>query len=133
MKGKTKSKSGATAAAAAASSDSPLQNHDWFLAELVRLAELGFHAGITLTVGGATITGRLVEGKTYFEKTAAVATAGLQAPELATIRTAIFDMISSYTKMYDDKMYDDATEARSSDSTQFIHLKDARVITVPHA
>lgn len=47
-----------------------VESVDWVLAELVQLAnqsEAGFEVDITLTVSGSIISGKLVEGKEYFE------------------------------------------------------------------
>jgi hypothetical protein len=40
---------------------------DWFLATLIRNAELGLEAGVTLQVGGSLVTGRIISGRKYFE------------------------------------------------------------------
>src|SRR5580704_6528111 len=49
----------------------PTHIHDWFLASLISWANtFELEQGITLSVGGATVSGQLISGRRYFEELA---------------------------------------------------------------
>ena len=94
---------------------------DYFLQELVNLANDGVELGVTLTVGGFLLSGTIVGGKRYFDDHLGGAgfTDGLDEES----REFFLAFFRSFGKIYDPPQ--DGTEGQRNPPV-FIHLKDAR-------
>jgi len=97
---------------------------DWFLQDIILLAEIGLELGVTLTVAGGVISGTLIRGEKYFaEMSEAVRNAtssNLQDGTLEDVATRW----ASYTEMYHRPK--DADEDWLPPSATFVHLRNAR-------
>jgi hypothetical protein len=103
-----------------------LQDKDWFLADLIRVfAQSGVEFPLTLSVGGAMISGRLVSGKRYFEGVAEVMSSGRTNNE--EVRKLLVRMLEQNVRIYERP--EDAPEGWVPPEPGFIHLMDARVFT----
>lgn len=101
----------------------PTHVQDWFLADLVELAEMGIEQHITLTVGGAHINGNLIGGRRYFELLVEAMEEGHNLGEK--------DVLDAITNMYraNQDVYAKPGEERPPMGTKpptYIHLRDAR-------
>ncbi|MDB0529750.1 hypothetical protein LBW56_24070 [Ralstonia solanacearum] len=91
---------------------------DWYLRNLVDLANRGgLECGITLTVGGTTITGTLVGGKKYFEQFGKLASEGWPGNEEDREHTRI--EFSKPARLY---------ESEDQSAPSFIHLVNAKIV-----
>jgi hypothetical protein len=94
---------------------------DWFLAELVELAELGFSPPLTLTVGGSYISGKLISAQDYFE-------------EISKIFKPKEGDSNSNLKSLHERFIEHAKASERKDEyignvRRYIHLKDAKCHT----
>lgn len=110
--------------------------HDWFLASLINLANrFGIQMGVTISVGGALISGELVSGKRYFEEVARAIRDNFPA-DLAELGSGLSAAIKEHGEVY--QLYTPPVEANDAedgkaDSTSgeepspvsFIHLRNA--------
>lgn len=98
---------------------------DWFLVNLVEMAERGIEQHIVLDIGGSHLSGLLIGGWRYFDKLAAAA----RPAEQDGPRTLGHDIANLYETMRDD--YSDPDEDRDypplgDRDISYIHLSDAR-------
>ena len=96
---------------------------DWFLQQLVSLANRGTGVQVTLVVGGSMVSGTLIGGKQYFEgvgKTLASATVNDAGGFSGDLQKQI---ASSYAGL-GEQAY---AEERPAMSLGFVHLRDASV------
>ncbi|WP_205478567.1 gas vesicle accessory protein GvpU [Sphingomonas arenae] len=100
-------------------------SEDWFLQTLVEYANAGLELGLTLMVGGTTVSGILINGKKYFEKLSAVVRE-VDGGNNEVMQT-IADSFSDLGRIYDRP--DDAAEDWILPPASFIHLKSAYVFT----
>ncbi len=101
-----------------------LRTSDFFLAQMVGLAnDCDIELGITLTIGGAIISGQLMSGKRYFEEQAALMSGSGTVTEVSS---AIAEVIRNWTALYDKPK--DAPDDYTPPSPTFIHLRDALFI-----
>lgn len=104
-----------------------IPQRDWFLDTLVDLANrLGSGMGVTLNIKGTVIHGNLISGKLYFEELAKqVEPNPPDDPNQVIIADAFRGLIS---KMGED-VYSFDKEDEDRPPPNFIHLKDARILT----
>jgi hypothetical protein len=99
---------------------------DWFLAELVRLANLtDSRFPVTLTISGGIVSGLLISGREYFSHFADdFAKFGGDDPgHVASLR----EYISSYGSVYESDKEDETTDdTERLRAPQFVHLASAR-------
>ena len=96
---------------------------DWLLQHFLSLAVMGLEIGLTVSVGGATISGKLINGKTYL---------GLLADEVGVnagsasddLMKVIADSIKQYEVLYEKP---EGEVSVFDHPKTFIHLKDARI------
>src|SRR5688572_33455126 len=93
-----------------------MATQDWFLESLVNIAnETEVGVGVTLMVGGTVVTGTLASGKQYFEGLAGVKFQGNQ--EICdALKQAFADVVQALEPVRDV-------------TPQYVHLRDARVVT----
>jgi hypothetical protein len=95
---------------------------DWFLAHLVGWAnKYNIEQGITLTVGGATISGKLISGRKYFEEIAAATAAGSSNSE--EVKLSIAESHKLWSAIYDKP--EGAPDDYEPPPPGYIHLRDA--------
>lgn len=95
------------------------QMKDHFLAEIVNSANtVGLRLPITLNVSGVMVSGNLISGKQYFEKSSDLCAKASSGDEKFT--TDLRSFISSFGKVYD------AAPPTTLDELVFIHLDDAQ-------
>ena len=115
---------GAAAAADVHEYDVPYHVQDWFLQELIELADLGLQQWITLDIGGSHINGRLISGRQYFEQLA-------ESTKAATfngggaLQETLVNLYNGHAKIYlaDD---DEGRPAFGEAKPSYIHLREAR-------
>jgi hypothetical protein len=96
----------------------PMPSLDWHLQTLVDMANRhGVEMGVTLTIGGSTVTGTLVGGKKYFEKFGEMVASGWPGTDEDRER-----MRATFAEPA--KLYEDGNMERPS----FIHLRDAQIV-----
>lgn len=99
---------------------------DWFLETIVRVyAGNGITLGVTLTVGGACITGTLISGKRYFTELSAMLRAVSKSD--GDIAEVISDTVKTYTGLYDKP--EDAPDDWDERPVGYIHLMGARYVS----
>ena len=98
---------------------------DWFLIDLIEWVNgTSLSFGITLTVGGSTITGELISGKAFFDNFAEKFSEGMAkagADDEVVGKTKKF--YSSFGDIYGPKK---GEENKDAPDPVFVHLKDAR-------
>lgn len=95
----------------------PLAPNDWFLEQLVEIANVGFGFGVTLQVGGLLVSGTLASGAAYFDGVAADTLPALDGDAAETFKK----MFASFR----DMVSEDAPKG-SPKTFRFIHLRDAK-------
>ena len=106
---------------------------DFLLAEIVRLANwFDVEHGITLSIGGASLSGMLISGRRYFESQAASAAAGAvrggDDAEIAnSYRTMMIDFYTTWAGLYDRP--ETLPEGTPPPAPSYIHLRNARWFT----
>jgi hypothetical protein len=99
-------------------------DNDWFLDLIVNLAEAGIGADITLTIGGASISGVIVGNKYYFDEQAkAVERATFDGDAPKEYAEAVKSVMSSGAKAYENF---DISSLDLTATPRFIHLRNAR-------
>lgn len=93
---------------------------DYFLQELVNLANHDIEIGVTLTVGGFLLSGTIVGGKRYFDEH--LAGSGFSDEVQENVRENMRKFFRSFGQIYDP--LPEGEEARRPPT--FIHLRDAR-------
>ena len=100
---------------------------DWFLAWLISLANsYGLEQGITLSVGGASVTGLLISGRDYFTEIGAVIAQGNFHGAAETLRPVLAQAYSQWSGVY-PKI--DTGQPEAIEQSTYIHLRRARIIT----
>ncbi len=93
---------------------------DWFLQKLVSMAnDSGLEFGVTLTVGSGMVTGTLISAEKYFAAFGELFAGGMPGDGS--------EVEASFRKLGERGQEDDQEAARLP--PQFIHLKDAKIIT----
>lgn len=101
---------------------------DWFLQDLVNLAnKTDTSIGITLTVGGALVSGKLASGKEYFEEFGKRFARGFRNSSPEDI-ASIEESYARYGEIYRDTTESDKPAAIPS----YIHLKDVHIYFGPN-
>ncbi len=104
---------------------SPGTQPDWFLQQLVRLAQVGdLDIGITLQVGGLLVSGFIVSGKKYFEGFAESFARPIAGQH--EITQSFTDALSQHGAIYDKRVGDEVL------LPSYIHLKNARFYNSTH-
>lgn len=99
---------------------------DWFLQSVISLANSGAEIGITLTVGGAVISGMLIAGRTYFKELADMIRGVADEEEEANpMLEAIAESWDKLSEIYDKP--EGATAEWDPGPFGYIHLRNARV------
>lgn len=92
---------------------------DYFLQTLADIVNrTGMELGVTLTVGGALISGTMISGKTYYDSLRSLLSENIDNEDVVSFFKTIIDIPSS--------SYDYDSEDKRPINTVFIHLKDAR-------
>jgi hypothetical protein len=100
---------------------------DWFLAWLISLANgYGLEQGITLSVGGASVTGLLISGRDYFTEIGSVIEQGNFHGAAETLRPVLALAYSQWSQVY-PKI--DTGHAEPIERSTYIHLRRARIVT----
>jgi hypothetical protein len=95
---------------------------DWFLESTIRnLVNQGIEISITLTVGGAYVTGLLTSGKRYFEELGATVAAASKAPD--DTAAVLGEAWKGYTAIYEKPA--DAPDDWQPPPVGFVHLRNA--------
>lgn len=94
------------------------EEKDWFLSELIGLANKGLEIPITLTIGGALVSGRLISGERYFREFGKSLTSGIAEESLAE---SLNLMMEGFAKEYESTEHDYANRPM-----RFIHLCEAK-------
>ncbi|OOE37463.1 hypothetical protein BZG04_03360 [Salinivibrio kushneri] len=90
-------------------------NKDWFLQEMINLANVGAELDITINVGGVLASGTLIGGQKYFEMLAeSINFSNEGNPDNETVKK----FFSGFGDMYQ--------EAPPVDSIGYIHMKDIK-------
>ena len=103
-----------------------LPHSDWYLAQLIGLVNRGCQFPITVASGGLLISGLLISGKTYFERSSDIMKQSFtgEAGEVMATWTA------EWTAIYDQDEKEekiDTAEAVFKNPPGFIHLDNARI------
>lgn len=91
---------------------------DWLLRMFVNLANTGAEIGITVTVGGAMISGQLSSGKRYFNDLADGMEKGLRAAGVDDVGAIPASLKEAAERLYPSD-YDGS-------GTAYIHIREAR-------
>lgn len=94
-------------------SDAPVE--DWFLQTLVELSSKKVGFGITLNVGGALVTGKIISAPDYFEATGQLLAEDIDDSEVAETFSNMFMPFA-----------EDSRKSLLKYDPAFIHLKDAK-------
>lgn len=94
------------------------EEKDWFLSEMVELANAGIEAPVTLTIGGSVLSGKLISGEQYFRNYGSTFTSTIKDLDL---RKNLTEKFESYAVEYAND-----TAEKSERPLRFIHLKDAK-------
>ncbi|WP_412498242.1 gas vesicle accessory protein GvpU [Vibrio furnissii] len=94
-------------------------DRDWFIQNLVYLANRRIGLGVTLTLGGQIVTGQLISGQRYFELLKEQFSNLSDVDEINELMSFFFD---NQMKVYDNP------ESIGSEKTSYIHLENAKVI-----
>lgn len=95
---------------------------DWFLSEMVEMAELGFTPHLVLTLSGAHVSGKLISAKQYFDSVArAFEQANIGNSETINTLVARFREHAAMTSRMETE---DLGQTR-----RYIHLENARFHT----
>lgn len=98
---------------------------DWFLESTIRnLVNQGIEISITLTVGGAYVTGLLTSGKRYFEELGQTLANASRAPD--DTAAVLGEAWKGYTALYERPA--DAPDDWQPPPVAFVHLRNARYI-----
>jgi hypothetical protein len=101
----------------------PHEGEDWFLQTIVAYANVGFEIGLTLMVGGLTVSGVLISGKKYFEELGeSVRAAKSQSPEMMN---TLAETWSSFSRIYEKP--EGASDDWLLPPASYIHLRSAYV------
>jgi hypothetical protein len=102
------------------------EDRDWFLSEVVRLANAGFDMGITIVVEGAVVSGILVSERKYFEDLGAlIANASHENAVGSDLLTAVAEGWASNGLRYVKP--DGSSDDWAPPEPNHIHLKNARI------
>ena len=101
-----------------------LHINDWFLQELIELAEVGVELPVTLTVGGSHINGRLVSGVRFFEEISANMSDSTAVAGLESLPDTLSKRFKSHTERYLRPGED--RPPLGALKPNFVHLRDAR-------
>ncbi|RFF46222.1 gas vesicle protein [Xanthomonas campestris] len=93
------------------------EDADYLLQDLVLLANEGLLIGITVTIGGTTITGNLIGGKSWFEEF----TAQFDVVPDDRFRASLKERFGAYADIYKD-------EGKRTRAPFYIHLQGAKVV-----
>jgi hypothetical protein len=110
--------------AAAIEPDAPLYVNDWFLQELIELAEMGLEQWVTLTIGGSHICGRLISGQKFFEQLAYQMDAAKTVGSTEELQKTLVNLYKSHADIYSKSSEDRPPFGTSRPN--YIHLRDAR-------
>lgn len=106
----------------------PATGPDWLLERWLRLAELGIEVGVTLQMGGLLISGTLVGARRYLEHQRSEVLSSLVERGLPPLIARKLDRaFAADLQALADA--DQAEQAGVESSREFIHLKDACVVT----
>jgi hypothetical protein len=108
---------------------------DWSLELLVNLVNDGavHEVGVTLCVGGSLVTGKLVGVQAYFEGIAGEFAKTAKGSKADELKASISRLGSGYSARTGDKLYDPEKRNDPRTWTNYVHLKDARVIGASEA
>jgi hypothetical protein len=96
---------------------------DWFLQSTIEsIIGRGVEIGVTLTVGGAIISGMLISGQTYFKELGDTLTAASR--EEGDMHSILGEAWKEYTAIYEKP--EDAAEDWTPPPAGYIHLREAR-------
>lgn len=94
------------------------EEKDWFLGELIGLANQSLEIPITLTIGGALVSGRLISGERYFRELGNSLTKGIEDEGLSE---SLNSMMEGFAKEYE------STKQNYADRPmRFIHINEAK-------
>ncbi|MDO8500764.1 MAG: hypothetical protein Q7S20_02880 [Gemmatimonadaceae bacterium] len=110
---------------------------DWFLQDLVALANKGITLSVTLSLGGSMVSGQIIGGREYFTLLgeAVGAAMGLSEDEARNMFAGYRDIYPEATKHEEDDEEQDDDDNRDKETGErergqrpaaFIHLKNAR-------
>ncbi len=96
---------------------------DWFLQSTIEtVINSGVDIGVTLTVGGAIVSGILISGRKYFEELGDALSAASQTE--GDMQSVLGGAWKQYTAIYDRP--EDAPEDWQAPPAGFIHLRNAK-------
>ena len=100
---------------------------DWFLAWLISLANsYGLEQGITLSVGGMSVSGLLISGRDYFQEIGGVISQSNFHGAAETLRPVLALAYSQWSEVY-PKINTDSPQP--VEQSTYIHLRRARIVT----
>lgn len=101
-------------------------DRDWFLQDVIRLANLGLGIGITVIAEGAVISGTLIGGKQFFDELAAeIGKASYAGDDGSEVLKVIGDSWAAHGLRYVKP--EGASDDWAVAAPTFIHLKNARI------
>lgn len=101
-------------------------DRDWFLQDVIQLANLGLGIGITVIAEGAVISGTLIGGKQFFEELGAeIGKASYSGGDGTDVLKAIGDGWAANGQQYVKPA--DAADDWSPPEPGYIHLAGARI------
>lgn len=96
---------------------------DWFLQSTIEtIINRGVDIGVTLTVGGAIVSGILISGRKYFEELGDTLASASQSD--GDMQSVLGEAWKQYTAIYDEP--ENAPDDWQAPPAGFIHLRDAR-------
>jgi hypothetical protein len=99
---------------------------DWHLAHLIYETDIfGLEPGITLSVGGMLVTGKLISGRKYFELVEATYAAAAEKQPNASQRDTLHAIASRYGQFQDVYTFPD-DHPLDAHRPNFIHLMDVK-------
>jgi hypothetical protein len=103
------------------------EDKDFFLQDIVSLANLGLGIGVTLIVEGAMISGTMIGGKKYFEELGKAMSAGTAhgVEDGSDLLSSLGRGFSARANLYEKP--DDAADDWQQPEPGYIHLEDAKL------
>jgi len=100
-------------------------DRDWFLQDLIRIANSGLEISITIVAEGAIVSGILISGKNYFHEIGAEIGKVKTSPGISDLLQTIGGQWAANGARYVKP--EDASDDWAPPEPGYIHLRDARI------
>ncbi|WP_434998682.1 gas vesicle accessory protein GvpU [Vibrio scophthalmi] len=97
----------------------PIDGVDWYIQNMISLANHGIDVGITLTVGGTVMSGKLISGKKYFDLVTEQIESSLSDENFKKVFVSFLESNSA--------RYQGSPSEMPATQNAYIHLMDAKI------